>query len=82
MNRRPLNPWPAWLVATTATFAALETRALIRRDIPTLSENLAHWSGSYPRRPHGDLVPVAFLAGAGWLVVHIARWGGPKETTS
>ena len=73
------NPWPYWLVAVTATFAALETRALLHRDIPTLSENLARWSGTHPRRRHGSLVPMAFLAGCGWLVVHVATWGGPKE---
>lgn len=76
------NPWPVWLVAVTGTFAALETRALLKRDIPTLSENLARWSGTYPRRRHGSLVPMAFLAGCGWLVVHVAQWSGAKETTS
>lgn len=74
------NPWPVWLVAVTGTFAALETRALLRRDIPTLSENLARWSGTYPRRRHGSLVPMLFLAGAGWLATHIATWQGSKET--
>lgn len=76
------NPWPYWLVLVTGTFAALETRALLRRDIPTLSENLARWSGTYPRRRHGSLVPMAFLAAAGWLTIHIAAWEGAKETTS
>lgn len=74
-----LNPWPVWLVATTATFAALETRAISRRDIPTLSECLARWGGTHPRRTHGTLAPVAFLAAAGWLAVHVAGWEGAKE---
>jgi hypothetical protein len=76
---RRVNPWPVWLITVTATFAALETRALTHRDIPTLSENLARWGGTYPRRRHGSLVPVAFLAGAAWLTVHVSSWGGAKE---
>lgn len=78
MTRR-VDPWPLWLVVTTATFAALETRALTRRDIPTLSENLARWSGTHPRKRHGSLVPLAFLAGAAWLTSHVSAWGGAKE---
>lgn len=82
MSDRKLNPWPVWLVATTATFAAIETRAITRRDVPTLSECLARWGGTYPRRPHSTIAPVAFLAGAGWIVVHVASWQGAKETPS
>lgn len=74
------NPWPLWLVAVTGTFAALETRALLRRDIPTLSENLARWSGTYPRRRHGSLVPMTFLAACGWLVVHVATFEGVRRS--
>lgn len=74
----PVNPWSVWATATIGSFAALEARALLRRDIPTLSENLARWGGVHPRRRHGSLAPAAFLAGAGWLAVHVATFG--KET--
>lgn len=66
MTRR-VDPWPVWLVVTTATFAALET--------------LARWSGTHPRKRHGSLVPLAFLAGAAWLTSHVSAWGGAKEMT-
>lgn len=59
-------------------FAVFETRALVKGDIPTLSENLAKWAGVHPRRVHGNVAPVLLLAGAGWLVVHIATWGTGK----
>jgi hypothetical protein len=74
-SRRYPNPWSVWLTATAASFAAMEARALVKGDIPTLSECLARWSGVHPRRRHGSWAPVVFAAGAVWLSVHIATWG-------
>lgn len=79
---RAVNPWSVWLTATVGSFAAVEARALVRRDIPTLSECLARWAGLHPRRRHGVVVPLLFVAGCGWLVVHVATWQGPKSLSS
>lgn len=79
MTRRPVNPWSVWLTATVGSFAALEARALLRGDVPTLSECLARWGGVHPRRRHGPVSTVAFLAGAGWLAIHVATFAGPED---
>lgn len=81
--RMSVNPWSVWLTATLGSFVAMETRALVKGDIPTLSECLARWSGVHPRRRHGSVVPLVFLAGCGWLVVHVVTWGtgAPGDTS-
>lgn len=83
MQRVSVSPWSVWLTATVGSFTALEARALVRGDIPTLSECLARWSGVHPRRRHGTIVPLAFVAGATWLAIHVATWGtgAPGDTS-
>lgn len=70
-----VNPWSVWLTTVVGSFVAMETRALVTGDIPTLSECLARWCGVHPRRRHGSVAPLAFVAAAGWLAVHVATWG-------
>lgn len=81
--RMSVNPWSVWLTATIGSFAAMEARALVKGDIPTLSECLARWSGVHPRRRHGSVAPLAFVAGAAWLALHVATWGtgNPGDTS-
>lgn len=74
-RRVSVSPWSVWATATIGSFVAMEARALVKGDIPTLSECLARWSGVHPRRRHGGVVPVLFVAGAGWLALHVATWG-------
>lgn len=77
------TPWSVWATATIGSFVAMETRALVKGDIPTLSECLARWSGVHPRKPHGSVTPLAFVAGAAWLAIHVATWGtgAPGDTS-
>ena len=74
-SRLRANPWSLWLNTVVGSFVAMESRALVKGDIPTLSECLARWCGVHPRRRHGSVAPLAFVAAAGWLAVHIATWG-------
>lgn len=75
MTKRRANPWSVWITATVGSFVAMESRALVKGDIPTLSECLARWSGVHPRRRRGSVAPWALVAGAGWLAIHVATWG-------
>lgn len=58
----------------------MEARAIVRGDLPTLSESLARWSGVHPRKRHGSVVPYLFAAGCTWLVVHVITWDGTKRS--
>jgi hypothetical protein len=71
---KPRNPWLVWLLVTVVSFALLESRALRTHTIPTLSETLAGWWGTYPRRKHGSFVPLVFLGFWVWVTVHVLRW--------
>lgn len=82
-KRGSVNPWSVWITTVVGSFAAMEARALVKGDIPTLSESLARWSGVHPRKRHGAFAPLAFVAGAGWLAIHVATWGtgAPGDTS-
>lgn len=72
------NGWLVWMVATVGSFAVLETRALTTRNTETLSGALARWSGTYPRKRHGSVVPLIFVGFWIWLTVHVVTWKGEK----
>lgn len=68
--------WLAWLAATLAAFAALETVALLNRHGgDTLSERLRRWLGVEPvrarRRLAAPLFAGALLAFLAWFLPHI-----------
>lgn len=75
VRRKRVSPWSVWVTTVLGSFCALEARALVWGDIPTLSECLARWSGVHPRRRHGAVTPLVFLAACGWLALHVATWG-------
>jgi hypothetical protein len=66
--------WLAWGAAALASFAVIETKALLS-DVPdaTLSANLRNVFG-FQHEDFGAIVRQhAFYAGVGWLTWHIAR---------
>lgn len=65
--------WAAWLIATIASFAALETIAYRTSRIPTLSRTLQRWLGVEPRSRWGAVSPFVFAGAGAWLSWHIAR---------
>lgn len=74
MSRRAWDwAWAAWLAATLGSFAALETVALRRRCLPTLTATLRRWLGIEPRTRWGTAAPLALVAGWTWLTVHLTR---------
>jgi len=72
LNKRLI--WPAWIAASAASFAVLETIAYRTERFPTLSRVLAGWLGTYPPSSRRDAALVAF--GAAWLAltVHLATY--------
>lgn len=70
---RPLSTkrWAAWLVATVATFAAMEAHAVTTRRQPTLSGALRSWMGHDPVKPHRVVASVGWLAFWSWLTCHL-----------
>lgn len=69
--------WGAYTAAGIGIFAVLETIALRKRSLPTYSRTLARWAGCHPRTRRGHITPVAFVAFAAWLAVHVARYRVP-----
>lgn len=65
--------WAAWLASTAASFAVLETLALRRRCLPTLTATLRRWLGIEPATSWGRIAPIGFLAAWTWVAVHLTR---------
>lgn len=66
--------WDLWLAGTVGSFAALETYALVTGRIPPLTAVLRSHMGIAPRKRHGRVAPVLFLAFFGWLTAHLVEF--------
>lgn len=78
---RRFVPWLVWVVAVLGSFAGMESRALRKRDIPTLSEALAYWLGCHPRQRHAPVTIFGFFSFWVWLTVHVYRYLAPGVDT-
>lgn len=76
--------WDTWLASVVASFAVLETVALVRDGLPgTLSFYLRHSAGLEQHCRHRHAGRIVILAACGWLAVHLG-WGVlglPHRTT-
>lgn len=75
--------WAYWLASLLASFAYLELRGLHAHCHPTLSRELASWTGYLPRKPWGHWMPLVFAGLGGWLTWHLIQLqeSVPSEVT-